>query len=48
MANIRCVNIRKSYGGHSVIENLNLDIADHEFVRLPRSLRLWEVHHCCA
>ncbi|MCD2179601.1 ABC transporter ATP-binding protein [Rhizobium sp. C1] len=32
MANIRCVNIRKSYGGHSVIENLNLDIADHEFV----------------
>ncbi len=32
MANIRCVNIRKSYGGHTVIENLNLDIADQEFV----------------
>ncbi len=32
MANIRCVNICKSYGGHQVIENLNLDIADHEFV----------------
>ena len=32
MANIRCVNICKSYGGHTVIENLNLDIADHEFV----------------
>jgi multiple sugar transport system ATP-binding protein len=32
MANIRCVNIRKSYGGHTVIEKLNLDIADQEFV----------------
>ncbi len=32
MANIQCANIRKSYGGHTVIENLNLDIADHEFV----------------
>ncbi|AQZ53813.1 ABC transporter ATP-binding protein [Martelella mediterranea] len=32
MANIRCVNICKSYGGLRVIENLNLDINDHEFV----------------
>ncbi|NKN38162.1 sn-glycerol-3-phosphate ABC transporter ATP-binding protein UgpC [Agrobacterium sp. a22-2] len=32
MANIKCLNIRKSYGGLTVIDGLNLDIADHEFV----------------
>lgn len=32
MANIKCSNIRKSYGGLTVIDGLNLDIADHEFV----------------
>ena len=32
MANISCSGIRKSYGAVTVIENLNLDIPDHEFV----------------
>ncbi|MFB9948813.1 ABC transporter ATP-binding protein [Rhizobium puerariae] len=32
MANIKCTNIRKSYGGVTVIQDLNLDIPDHEFV----------------
>ena len=32
MANIKCTQIRKSYGSHTVISDLNLDIADHEFV----------------
>ncbi|MFN7010174.1 MAG: ABC transporter ATP-binding protein [Allorhizobium sp.] len=32
MANIKCTQIRKSYGSHAVISDLNLDIADHEFV----------------
>ncbi|MFC3075578.1 ABC transporter ATP-binding protein [Shinella pollutisoli] len=32
MANIKCTNIRKSYGSVTVIEDLNLDIPDHEFV----------------
>ncbi|MGO4853571.1 ABC transporter ATP-binding protein [Phaeovulum sp. W22_SRMD_FR3] len=32
MANINCTGITKSYGGHLVIEGLNLEIPDHEFV----------------
>ncbi|MBL3560194.1 ABC transporter ATP-binding protein [Rhodovulum sulfidophilum] len=32
MANISCTDILKSYGAHPVIEGLNLDIPDHEFV----------------
>ena len=32
MANIKCINIRKSYGGVTVISDLNLEIPDHEFV----------------
>ncbi|WEX08639.1 sn-glycerol-3-phosphate ABC transporter ATP-binding protein UgpC [Chelativorans sp. AA-79] len=32
MANITCTDITKSYGAHPVIEALDLDIADHEFV----------------
>lgn len=32
MANIQCKNIRKTYGAHTVISDLNLDIPDHEFV----------------
>ena len=32
MANISCNDIVKSYGGHPVIEGLDLDIPDHEFV----------------
>lgn len=32
MANISCFGITKSYGSVTVIENLNLDIPDHEFV----------------
>lgn len=32
MANITCSGIRKSYGAATVIEDLNLDIPDHEFV----------------
>ena len=32
MATITCSNITKSYGGHPVIEDLNLAIPDHEFV----------------
>ena len=32
MANIKCTEIRKSYGSYTVISDLNLDIADHEFV----------------
>lgn len=32
MANIKCTQIRKSYGNTTVISNLNLDINDHEFV----------------
>ena len=32
MANIQCAGIVKSYGAHPVIEGLNLQIPDHEFV----------------
>ncbi|SDE11356.1 carbohydrate ABC transporter ATP-binding protein, CUT1 family (TC 3.A.1.1.-) [Salipiger thiooxidans] len=32
MANISCTDIVKSYGAHPVIEGMNLDIPDHEFV----------------
>lgn len=32
MANIACESIRKSYGSVTVIDGLNLDIPDHEFV----------------
>jgi len=32
MANIKCSHLRKSYGDVTVIDDLNLDIADHEFV----------------
>ncbi|MDD7973543.1 ABC transporter ATP-binding protein [Roseinatronobacter alkalisoli] len=32
MANITCKNIVKSYGAHPVIEGLNLEISDREFV----------------
>jgi multiple sugar transport system ATP-binding protein len=32
MATIQCSSIRKTYGNLTVIDGLNLDIADHEFV----------------
>jgi NitT/TauT family transport system ATP-binding protein len=34
MAHISAKNLWKSYGDHVVLENLNLEIADHEFVTI--------------
>ena len=44
MAEVTLDHVAKRFGNVSVIEDLNLDIQDHEFMVLRRPLRLRQVH----